>query len=57
MGHQENDSRKRFIARDVIDKLIAEAPDTEWKLIIALARYGGLRCPSEHFALRWGDVD
>ncbi len=56
-GHQENDSRKRFIARDVIDKLIAEAPDTEWKLIIALARWGGLRCPSEHFALRWGDVD
>jgi len=36
-GHQENDARKVFIKRIVIDKLIAEAPDTEWKLIIALA--------------------
>jgi integrase len=31
-------------------------PDVEWKLIFALSRYGGLRCPSEHLALRWGDV-
>jgi hypothetical protein len=45
-GHQENESRKRFIKREDIDKAIAEAPDAEWKLIIALARYGGLRCPS-----------
>ncbi|NOS99424.1 MAG: site-specific integrase [Phycisphaerales bacterium] len=32
-------------------------PDAEWRLIVALSRYGGLRCPSEHFALRWCDVD
>ena len=56
-GNQENDARKMFIRRDVIDKLIAEAPDAEWKLIIALARFGGLRTPSEHFALKWGHVD
>lgn len=56
-GHQENDARHVFIKPEVIDKLIAEAPDAEWRLIIALSRYGGLRCPSEHFALRWGDVD
>ena len=23
----------------------------------AASRYGGLRCPSEHLALRWGDID
>ncbi len=56
-GTQENDSRKEFIGRDIIDKVIAEAPDAEWKLIIALARYAGLRTPSEHFALKWGHVD
>ena len=30
---------------------------SQWKLIIALARYGGLRCPSEVLALTWADVD
>jgi len=24
---------------------------------VALSRYGGLRCPSEHLALRWDDID
>ena len=25
--------------------------------MFALSRYGGLRCPSEHLALKWGDVN
>jgi hypothetical protein len=29
----------------------------EWKLLFALSRYGGLRCPSEHLALTWADID
>lgn len=32
-------------------------PSAEWRVIVALSRYGGLRCPSEHLALRWRDVD
>ena len=56
-GHQANESRKRFISREIIEAVIAEAPDAEWRVIIALARYGGLRTPSETFSLRWGDVD
>jgi len=56
-GHQSNEERKRFVPRDAIEKAIAEAPDAEWRCIIALSRYGGLRCPSEHFALRWADID
>ena len=35
-------------------KIIARAgPYAEWRLIISLARYGGLRMPSEMLALRW----
>ncbi|MFM9960583.1 MAG: tyrosine-type recombinase/integrase [Planctomycetaceae bacterium] len=29
----------------------------EWRLIFALARFGGLRTPSETLLLRWDDVD
>ena len=32
-------------------------PCDEWKLILALARFGALRCPSELVALRWADID
>jgi len=56
-GHQANESRKRFITREAIDRVLEAAPDAEWRVIIALARYGGLRTPSETFALRWGDID
>ena len=56
-GHQCNDTRLVFVPSETIEKLISEAPDTEWKVIIALSRYGGLRCPSEHYALRWGDIE
>ena len=27
------------------------------RLIVALSRFGGLRCPSEHLALKWGHID
>ena len=32
-------------------------PDAQWRLILALCRFGGLRCPSEVLWLRWGDID
>jgi integrase len=32
-------------------------PDHNWKCIVVLARYGGLRCPSEVLSLRWQDID
>lgn len=37
--------------------IIAKCPDAQWRLIFALSRWGGLRCPSEHLALRWEHVD
>src|SRR5262249_25404294 len=32
-------------------------PDAEWRLIVALCRFGGVRCPSELLPLRWAEVD
>jgi integrase len=54
---QGNPQRDFFITREMAEKAINACPDAEWKLIFALSRFGGLRCPSEHLALRWGDVD
>jgi integrase len=54
---QANKERQAFIDRESIQRVIEAAPNAEWRLIIALSRYGGLRCPSEHLALRWQDVD
>ena len=54
---RENKSREFFVARDMADKVLAACPDSQWRLLFALSRYGGLRCPSEHLALTWGDVD
>lgn len=56
-GPMSNPGRASFVTRAMIDRVIAAAPDAEWRLIIALARYGALRVPSELFALRWTDVD
>lgn len=52
-----NASKQRFIDRATIDRIIEFAPDAEWRLLIALARYGGLRIPSEALSLRWCDID
>ncbi len=56
-GQQVNESRKFFVSRAVADAVLQACPDTQWRLIFALSRYGGLRCPSEHLALQWQDVD
>ncbi len=49
--------RQRFIDREQVAKLLDEAPDWVWRTIVALCRFGGLRCPSEVLSLRWQDVD
>ena len=52
-----NPEKFYFVTRDEISRVIAECPDAQWRLIFALSRYGGLRCPSEHLQLRWCDID
>jgi integrase len=56
-GQQLDKSREVFVSQETIQAVIDAAPDAEWRLIIALARFGGLRCPSEVLALEWGWID
>ncbi len=52
-----NESRKCFVGRPIIDRILQACPDAEWRLIVALCRYGGIRCPSELMPLTWNDVN
>lgn len=49
-------SRDHFVARADVSRLLAHCPDLQWKAIIVLARYAGLRCPSELIPLRWDHI-
>jgi integrase len=49
--------RAEVLSPEEYRRVLAACPDREWRLIIALSRYGGLRCPSEHLALTWDCVD
>ena len=53
---QVNTSREFFVTADAAEKLLEACPNAEWRLIVALSRYGGLRCPSEHLSLKWDDI-
>lgn len=52
-----NPNRFRFITPAEAEQVLEACPDSEWRLLFALSRYGGLRCPSESLALQWQDVD
>jgi integrase len=54
---QADASRFYFVTLADAEKVLDSCPDAEWRLIFALSRFGGLRCPSEHFALKWTDID
>ena len=44
--------RQQFITREEIARVLAVCPNHHWRAIVALARFGGLRCPSEVLSLR-----
>ena len=48
--------RQRYISVADTEKVLAAASPI-WRTIVALCRYGGLRCPSEVLTLRWENVD
>ncbi|MEM6553961.1 MAG: tyrosine-type recombinase/integrase [Planctomycetota bacterium] len=56
-GARSNPKRKRYISRETVQRIIDVCPDAEWRLIVALSRFGGLRIPSGLDFLQWAEVD
>jgi integrase len=52
-----NRERDYFVTREEAAKVLEACPDAEWQLIFALARFGGLRTPSELLTLKWEDIN
>jgi integrase len=53
---QKNPSRLFFIDRKTAAKVNEACPTAQWRLIFALARFAGLRIPSELIGLKWVDI-
>jgi len=49
--------RRAYIPTADALRCIEAAPNVHWRLLIALARFAGLRTPSEPFSLKWEHVD
>lgn len=56
-GSMTNPERQAFVTRETVAKVSEALPDDDWRLLLALSRFGGVRVPSEGLALRWADVN
>ncbi len=56
-GSQANPDRNVYVPVATIDAILDACPSPQWRCLIGLARFAGLRCPSEIGLLAWDDVD
>ena len=54
---RDNPKRMYFVSREEAEAVLDACPNARWRLVFALCRYGGLRCPSEVARLKWEDVN
>ncbi len=50
------EARQYYISPSDTEQIIA-ACTPQWRIIVALARFGGMRCPSEVLSLKWSHVN
>lgn len=50
-------NREHFVTLEEATKVLDACPNLDWKILFALARFGGLRCPSEPRELKWSHID
>ena len=53
---EANKERHHFINRETTEIVLEACPDEDWRMIFALSRFAGIRCPSEVTAITWADV-
>ena len=56
-GPKANPERSRYIKPETMVSVFEACPHDEWRLLVALSRFAGLRIPSEALTLTWDDVD
>jgi integrase len=54
-GKETNESRQFYVSRDMVEKVLASCPDDEFRLLVALSRYAGLRIPCEIREMKLSD--
>ena len=50
-------TNNRFVTAIEMSKVLAACPNDEWRALLVLCRYAGLRCPSETHRLQWCDLN
>src|SRR5690606_6562720 len=50
-------ARDVYVTPEQADRVIEKLPTAEWRLLFGLARYAGLRIPSEVEGLTWDKID
>jgi integrase len=53
---RSNPERMEFVKPEWTQPILDACPDNEWKVIFAMARYAGVRVPSELQEFKWGDI-
>jgi len=56
-GSQANADRNHYVSVEVTESILEACPGPQWRALVGLARFAGLRCPSEIGLLAWDDVD
>jgi len=56
-GKNSNPVERRYYITESDTLKLIDAANPTWRTIVALARFGGLRCPSELLLLKWENVD
>lgn len=51
-----DEGARRFITPEMAQRVLAACPGAKWRAIFALARWGGLRIPSEIQGLKWEHI-
>lgn len=54
---QANPAKSHFVSREDTQRILDACPDAQWRLLVALARYAGVRVPSEPLAMLWEHVN